>query len=89
MPLIVQCMQAYRIAQYELGPRKFWWWWCEGLKVHDALVVALWLALNILCIQQRSSLELPRLEGSSGPIILLLLEMGYASNCLIVALWLE
>ena len=65
----MQRMQAYRIAQYELGPRKFWWWWCGGLKMYDALVVALWLALNVLCIQQRASLELPRIEGSSRPIV--------------------
>ena len=47
-------LQAYRIAHYELGPRQFWWYWCGGLKVHDAMSVALWLALNILCVQQRS-----------------------------------
>ena len=55
--------QAYRVAHYELGPRKFWWYWCGGLKVHDAISVALWLALNVLCVQQRICLELPRLLG--------------------------
>ena len=55
--------QVYRIAQYELGPRQLWWWWCGGLKVYDAVAVALWFALNILCVQQRVSLELPKLEG--------------------------
>lgn len=56
-------VQANRIAQYELGPRRFWWWWCDDPKVYDALIVALWVALNILCVQQRTCLELPRLEG--------------------------
>ena len=56
-------LQAYRIAHYELGPRQFWWYWCGGLKVHDAMSVALWLALNILCVQQRTCLELPLLLG--------------------------
>ena len=55
--------QVYRIAQYELGPRRFWWWWCGGLKVYDAVAVALWLTLNVLCIQQRVSLELPEVQG--------------------------
>ena len=56
-------MQVYRIAQYELGPRRFWWWWCGGLKVYDAVAVALWFALNSLCVQQRVCLELPGLQG--------------------------
>ena len=56
-------LQVYRIAQYELGPRRFWWWWCGGLKVYDAVAVALWFALNILCVQQRVCLELPGLQG--------------------------
>ena len=56
-------LQAYRVAHYELGPRQFWWYWCGGLKVRDAVVVALWLALNVLCVQQRICLELPRLLG--------------------------
>ena len=55
--------QMYRIAQYELGPRRFWWWWCGGLKVYDAVAVALWFALNIVCVQQRVCLELPGLQG--------------------------
>ena len=64
-PSYMHCAaQVYRIAQYELGPRRFWWWWCGGLKVYDALAVALWLTLNVLCVQQRVSLELPRLQGA-------------------------
>lgn len=60
----VKCVpQVYRIAQYEIGPRRFWWWWCGGLKVYDATAVALWFALNILCVQQRVCLELPGLQG--------------------------
>lgn len=31
--------------------------------MYDAVVVALWFALNILCVQQRISLELPGLQG--------------------------
>ena len=60
-------LQAHRVAHYELGPRKFWWYWCGGLKVHDAITVALWLALNVLCVQQRICLELPRLLGIFQP----------------------
>ena len=59
--------QAHRVAHYELGPRKFWWYWCGGLKVHDAISVALWLALNVLCVQQRICLELPQLLGIFQP----------------------
>ena len=60
-------LQAHRVAHHELGPRQFWWYWCGGLKVHDAITVALWLALNTLCVQQRICLELPRLLGIFQP----------------------
>ena len=62
---VTRFLQAYRVAHYELGPRQFWWYWCGGLKVYDAIAVALWLALNVLCVQQRICLELPRLLGIS------------------------
>jgi hypothetical protein len=41
---------------YQLPPRAFWFWWCDGLQVYDALIVAVWLAVNILYVEQRTSL---------------------------------
>ena len=51
-------LQVKRIMHYQLPPRGFWFWWCDGLQVYDALVVAAWLAVNILYVQQRTALVL-------------------------------
>ncbi|CAL5218771.1 g490 [Coccomyxa viridis] len=48
-----------RILHYHLPPRGFWAWWCGGMAVYDALVVAAWIAINILYTQQRVALILP------------------------------
>ena len=45
--------QVKRILHYQLPPRRFWFWWCDGFQVYDALVVALWLAINVIYVQQR------------------------------------
>ena len=48
--------QAGRGLRYHLPPRALWVWLCDGLAVYDALIVATWLALNVLYIQQRYAL---------------------------------
>ena len=56
-------MQTRRILHYHLPPRGFWAWWCGGMAVYDALVVAAWIAINILYTQQRVALILPLFKG--------------------------
>ena len=48
---------------YQLPPRGFWFWWCDGLQVHDALVVALWVGINVLYVEQRTSLVMALYKG--------------------------
>ena len=55
--------QTRRILHYHLPPRGFWTWWCGGMAVYDALVVAAWIAINILYTQQRVALILPLFKG--------------------------
>ena len=43
------------MLHYQLPPRRFWFWWCDGFQVYDALVVAVWIAVNVLYVQQRIS----------------------------------
>lgn len=52
-------LQVRRILHYQLPPRGFWTWWCGGLAVYDALVVAAWVAINVIYTQQRVALILP------------------------------
>ncbi len=56
-------MQTRRILHYHLPPRGFWTWWCGGMAVYDALVVAAWIAINIIYTQQRVALILPLFKG--------------------------
>ena len=57
LPNILHAMaQVKRVLHYQLPPRGFWFWLCDGLKVYDALVVAAWLAINVLWVEQRTSL---------------------------------
>ena len=42
-----------RGLRYHLPPRALWLWLCDGLAVYDGLIVAAWLILNVLYIQQR------------------------------------
>ena len=57
-------MQTRRILHYHLPPRGFWTWWCGGMAVYDALVVAAWIAINIIYTQQRVALILPLFKGA-------------------------
>ena len=54
-----------RILHYHLPPRGFWTWWCGGMAVYDALVVAAWIAINVIYTQQRVALILPIFKGNS------------------------
>ena len=47
--------QVKRVLHAEVPPRKFWFWWSDGLQVYDALVVAAWVALNVVYVEQRVS----------------------------------
>ena len=58
-------MQIRRILHYHLPPRGFWTWWCGGMAVYDALVVAAWIAINVIYTQQRVALILPIFKGDS------------------------
>ena len=48
---------------YQLPPRGFWFWWCDGLHFYDALVVALWVGINVLYVEQRTSLVVSLYKG--------------------------
>ena len=39
---------------HQLPPHGFWFWYCNGFQVYDALVVALWMALNMLYMEQKT-----------------------------------
>ena len=56
-------LQVKRMLHYQIPPRGFWFWWCDGFQVYDALVVALWLAINILYVEQRTSLVMSLYKG--------------------------
>ena len=56
-------MQMRRILHYHLPPRGFWTWWCGGMAFHDALVLAAWIAINVIYTQQRVALILPIFKG--------------------------
>ena len=47
--------QVKRVLHYQLPPRRFWFWWSDGFQVYDALVVAAWIAVNVLYVEQRTS----------------------------------
>ena len=55
--------QVKRVLYYQLPPRGFWFWWCDGLQVYDALVVALWVSINVLYVEQRTSLVMALYKG--------------------------
>ena len=44
------------MLHHQLPPQRFWFWWCDGLQVYDAIIVLVWLALNVLYVEQRVSL---------------------------------
>ena len=57
-PTFLHGVQVKRVMNHELPPMKFWWWWCGGLKTYDALIVAGYLIVNVLYVEQRYTLYL-------------------------------
>lgn len=51
-------LQVQRVLLFQLPPHGFWFWLCNGLQVYDALVVALWVAINVLYVEQKTRLVL-------------------------------
>ncbi len=40
--------QVRRLGATQLPPYRFWHWWCDGLSVCDAMLVATWLGLAVI-----------------------------------------
>ncbi|WIA44569.1 hypothetical protein OEZ86_007294 [Tetradesmus obliquus] len=57
-----------------MPPRRFWLWWCGGLSLADALVVAAWAAINVawmFAMMDRYFKLIPFFSGGGTPLPLL------------------
>ena len=57
-------LQAGRFLHIHLPPKRLWSWLCDGPAVYDALIIAVWIALNVFYVQQRYALLYPSFTGT-------------------------
>jgi hypothetical protein len=48
----VRAAQVYRYGNLPMWPSRFWLWWCDGLSVFEALLVAGWTTAHIIGIRE-------------------------------------
>ena len=56
-------LQVKRMLYYQLPPHGFWFYLCNGLQVYDALIVATWMVINVINVEQKRSLMLSGYRG--------------------------
>jgi hypothetical protein len=44
--------QVYRYGNLPMWPSRLWLWWCDGLSVFEALLVAGWTTAHIIGIKE-------------------------------------
>jgi hypothetical protein len=44
--------QVYRYGSLPMWPSRFWLWWCDGLSVFEAFLVAGWTTAHIIAVKE-------------------------------------
>lgn len=64
LPYYFRCsLQVLRLLNFHLPPHGLWNWVCGGLTVQDALLVLIWLGINVSSVTQYVLRAYPKLEG--------------------------
>jgi hypothetical protein len=45
----------YRMGSTPMWPARFWLWWCDGLTVFEALLLAGWLVAHFITLKEMTA----------------------------------